>query len=99
MKQIHVLKHTYLILKEHASHFFSTTKMIILWTPIVKATHCGPLDAASSTLNLKPPLVSTVHIHQGPIQSLVHLRRPQGTVQMGIAVYIHVQQSVKRDHG
>lgn len=80
MIQIHALKHTYLILKEHASHFFSTTKMIILWTTIVKAAHCGPLDATGSTLYLQPPLVSTVHIHQGPVQSLVHLRGPQGTV-------------------
>lgn len=77
---LQALKHSYLILKEHASHFFSTTKMIILRTTIVKAAHCGPLDATGRTLYLQPPLVSTVHIHQGPIQSLVHFWGPQGTV-------------------
>ena len=54
--------------------------------------HSGAKLAAVAALDCLGSLNGNVHIDQGTVNRLIHLRGPQGTVQMDPGVHVHVKK-------
>lgn len=91
-KSLKVWKNTNLVFKEDTTNKLSTGNMVDITTALFEAAERCTRFHTHDTFLFQATFESLLYIHQGSIQSLVNLLRPQGTVQMGPLVNVHIEQ-------
>ena len=88
-----------LILEKHAAFVLCTLDMVDIEAADLEAPYSGALFMTHGTLHGQATLGCHVHVHQSAVQGLVHLVRPQATVEVHPFVDVHVEQSSRPVRG